>query len=78
MTYAIVRSCKERGDGACQPERSCAGSRKLRQVIHERGEARKDTQSGSYQWQLQLQAGEVTLKVPTLLTLPFETAIVEC
>src|SRR5580692_6108066 len=44
---------------------------------HERTEARKDTRAGSYQRQLQTKAGEVTLKVPKLRTLPFETAIIE-
>src|ERR1700680_2001997 len=44
---------------------------------YERTEARKDTRAGSYQRQLQTKAGEVTLKVPKLRTLPFETAIIE-
>ena len=43
----------------------------------ERSEARKDKRAGSYQRQLQSKAGEVTLKVPELRTLPFETAIIE-
>jgi putative transposase len=37
----------------------------------------KDTQTGSYQRHLQTKAEEVTLKVPKLRTLPFETAIIE-
>src|ERR1700733_1945561 len=52
-------------DRLCQAER------------YERSEARKDTRAGSYQRQLHTQAGEVTLKVPKLRTLPFETAIIE-
>src|SRR5208337_5362782 len=44
---------------------------------YERTEARKDTRAGSYERQLQTKAGEVTLKVPKLRTLPFETAIIE-
>ena len=44
---------------------------------YERTEARKDTRAGSYQRQLQTKAGEVTLKVPKLRNLPFETAIIE-
>jgi putative transposase len=52
-------------DRLCQAER------------YERTEARKDTRAGSYQRQLQTKAGEVTLKVPKLRTLPFETAIIE-
>jgi putative transposase len=52
-------------DRLCQVER------------YERSEARKDTRAGSYQRQLHTQAGEVTVKVPKLRTLPFETAIIE-
>src|SRR4029453_10385251 len=44
---------------------------------YERTEARKDTRAGSYQRHLQTKAGEVTLKVPKLRSLPFETAIIE-
>jgi putative transposase len=44
---------------------------------YERTEARKDTRAGSYQRHLQTKAGEVTLKVPKLRNLPFETAIIE-
>ena len=40
-----------------------------------RTEGRKDTRAGSYDRQLQTKAGEVTLTVPKLRTLPFETAI---
>jgi len=41
---------------------------------YERSESRKDTRAGSYDRNLQTKAGEVTLTVPKLRTLPFETA----
>ena len=44
---------------------------------YERVEGRKDTRAGSYERQLQTKAGEVSLKVPKLRSLPFETAIIE-
>ena len=44
---------------------------------YERTEARRDTRAGSYERQLHTRAGEVTLKVPKLRSLPFETAIIE-
>ena len=44
---------------------------------YERSEGRKDTRAGSYERQLQTRAGEVSLKVPKLRSLPFETAIIE-
>ncbi len=44
---------------------------------YERTEARRDTRAGSYERQLHARAGEVTLKVPKLRSLPFETAIIE-
>jgi putative transposase len=44
---------------------------------YERTEARADTRAGSYSRKLQTKAGEVELKVPKLLTLQFETAIIE-
>lgn len=44
---------------------------------YERTEDRKDTRAGSYNRQLHTKAGEVTLTVPKLRTLPFETAIIE-
>src|SRR5437660_961892 len=52
-------------DRLCQAER------------YERTEARKDTRAGSYERHLHTKAGEVTLKVPKLRNLPFETAIIE-
>jgi transposase-like protein len=44
---------------------------------YQRSSARRDTRAGSYQRKLETKAGEVTLKVPKLRTLPFESAIIE-
>jgi transposase-like protein len=44
---------------------------------YERTEGRKDTRAGSYERQLHTRAGEVSLQVPKLRNLPFETAIIE-
>jgi putative transposase len=44
---------------------------------YERTTGRKDTRAGAYQRQLHTKAGPVTLQVPKLRTLPFETAIIE-
>jgi len=44
---------------------------------YERNPGRVDTRSGSYSRKLQTKAGEVTLQVPHLRTLPFETQIIE-
>jgi transposase-like protein len=44
---------------------------------YERTEGRKDTRAGNYQRKLHTTSGEVTLQVPKLRTLPFETAIIE-
>lgn len=44
---------------------------------YERTEGRKDTRAGSYDRKLQTQAGEVTLSIPKLRNLPFETAIID-
>jgi transposase-like protein len=70
----VVRSTVEETLNAlldAEADRLCRAER------YERSEARKDTRAGSYQRQLQTQAGAVTLKVPKLRTLPFETAIIE-
>src|SRR5579863_7091346 len=70
----VVRSTVEETLNAlldAEADRLCRAER------YERTEARKDTRAGSYQRQLHTQAGEVTLKVPKLRTLPFETAIIE-
>lgn len=44
---------------------------------YERTDARKTTRSGSYDRKLHTKAGEVTLKMPRLRGMPFETAIVD-
>jgi putative transposase len=44
---------------------------------YEHSEARKDTRAGHYQRKLHTKAGEVTLNVPKLRQLKFETAIIE-
>lgn len=44
---------------------------------YERTDARKDTRAGSYDRKLHTKTGEVTLNVPKLRSLPFETAIIE-
>ena len=44
---------------------------------YERSEDRVDTRAGSYNRKLLTKAGEVTLKVPKLRTLTFETAIIQ-
>lgn len=44
---------------------------------YERSTDRVDTRAGSYDRKLQTKAGEVTLKVPRLRSLPFETQIIE-
>jgi len=44
---------------------------------YERTEGRKDMRAGSYDRHLQTKAGDVTLTVPKLRSLPFETAIIE-
>ena len=44
---------------------------------YERTGGREDTRAGSYKRALETKAGTVTLKVPKLRKLPFETAIIE-
>jgi putative transposase len=44
---------------------------------YERTEGRKDTRAGHYQRKLHTKSGEVTVKMPKLRNLPFETAIIE-
>lgn len=44
---------------------------------YERTEKRLDTRAGHYNRKLATKAGEVTLRVPKLRSLPFETAIIE-
>ena len=44
---------------------------------YQRSADRVDTRAGHYERQLETKAGSVTLKVPKLRSLPFETAIIE-
>jgi len=44
---------------------------------YERTEGRRDTRAGHNERKLHTKAGEVTLKVPKLRKLPFETAVIE-
>ena len=70
----VVRSTVEETLNAlldAEADRLCGAQR------YERNEERQDTRAGSYQRQLQTKAGEVSLKVPKLRSLPFETAIIE-
>ncbi len=54
-----------------EADRLCGAGR------YERSVDRVDTRAGSYPRQLETKAGEVTLKVPKLRTLPFESAIID-
>lgn len=54
-----------------EADRLCGAKR------YERSSERVDTRAGHYERQFQTQAGEVTLKMPKLRSLPFETAIIE-
>jgi len=70
----VVRSTVEETLNAlldAEADRLCHAER------YERTEARKDTRAGSYQRQLHTKVGQVSLKVPKLRSLPFETAIIE-
>src|ERR1700739_4808873 len=70
----VVRSTVEETLNAmldAEADRLCRAER------YERTEARQDTRAGSYQRQLHTKVGPVSLKVPKLRSLPFETAIVE-
>jgi transposase-like protein len=70
----IVRSSVEETlNGLLQAEADqlCGASR------YQRSPERVDTRAGHYERKLETKAGVVTLKVPKLRTLPFETAIIE-
>jgi transposase-like protein len=54
-----------------EADRLCGAKR------YEHSPERVDTRAGHYERQFQTQAGEVTLKMPKLRSLPFETAIIE-
>ena len=70
----VVRSSVEEtlnGLLEAEADRLCGAGR------YERSPDRVDTRAGSYDRKLQTKAGEVTLKVPRLRSLPFETQIIE-
>jgi len=69
----VRRSVEETLNGLLEAEADqlCGAER------YERSPDRVDTRAGSYQRKLQTKAGEVTLKVPRLRSLPFETQIIE-
>jgi transposase-like protein len=54
-----------------EADRLCGAAR------YQRSPDRQDTRAGHYDRKLQTKAGEVTLQVPKLRNLPFETAIIE-
>lgn len=70
----VVRSSVEEtlnGLLDAEADRICGAQR------YERSADRVDTRAGHYERKLETKAGEVTLKVPKLRQLPFETAIIE-
>lgn len=69
----VRRSVEETLNGLLEAEADqlCGAQR------YERSPDRVDTRAGSYERQLQTKAGQVTLKVPRLRSLPFETQIIE-
>ena len=70
----VVRSTVEQTLNAmldAEADQLCGAKR------YERSAERIDTRAGHYERQLHTQAGEVTLKMPKLRSLPFETAIIE-
>src|SRR5690349_21401322 len=71
---AVVRSSVEETLNAllqAEADVICGATR------YERSPERVDTRAGSYDRKLETKAGVVTLKVPKLRSLPFETAIIE-
>lgn len=70
----VVRSTVEETLNAmldAEADQLCGAAR------YERSEARQDTRAGSYERKLHTRAGEVTLKVPKLRKLTFESAVIE-
>jgi putative transposase len=69
----VRRSVEETLNGLLEAEADqlCGAQR------YERSPDRVDTRAGSYERKLQTKAGQVTLKVPRLRSLPFETQIIE-
>jgi len=69
----VRQSVEETLNGMLQAE----ADRLCRAKRYERSPDRADTRAGQYERQLHTRAGAVTLKVPKLRTLPFETQIIE-
>ena len=69
----VRRSVEETLNGLLEAEADqlCGAQR------YERSPDRVDTRAGSYERKLETKAGPVTLKVPRLRSLPFETQIIE-
>jgi hypothetical protein len=69
----VRRSVEETLNGLLEAEADqlCGAQR------YERSPDRVDTRAGSYERRLETKAGPVTLKVPRLRSLPFETKIIE-
>jgi transposase-like protein len=69
----VRRSVEETLNGLLEAEADqlCGAQR------YERSPDRVDTRAGSYERKLETKAGQVTLKVPRLRSLPFETQIIE-
>lgn len=69
----VRRSVEETLNGLLEAEADelCGAKR------YERSPDRLDTRAGSYERRLETKAGQVTLKVPRLRSLPFETQIIE-
>src|SRR6201996_6005608 len=71
---AVVRSSVEEtlnGLLDAEAEQICRAQR------YERSAERVDSRAGHYERKLETKAGEVTLRVPKLRRMPFETAIIE-
>ncbi len=73
VDQVVVQSVEETLNGLlnAEAEALCQARR------YERTDVRRDTRAGHYQRKLQTKAGELTLKVPRLRSLPFETQIIE-
>jgi transposase-like protein len=73
LDVLVRNTVEETLNGLLQAEADelCGASR------YERSVERLDTRAGSYPRKLMTKAGEVTLKVPRLRSLPFETQIIE-
>jgi putative transposase len=73
LDQVVVRTVEETLNAMLEAEADqlCGAKR------YERSAERVDTRAGHYERQLHTKAGEVTLKMPKLRKLPFETAIIE-